>query len=74
MKKLYTNLLLEIIPVMIGVYLGFALNNFGQNQKLQKQGATYKEMIRNEIEGNLTGMHWVFVVRVKRSIKSGAPQ
>lgn len=42
-----------MLPVMLGVYLGFALNNYGENRKLAQQITTYKQMLSNEITGNL---------------------
>ena len=53
MKKIVTNILSQIVPIMIGVYLGFAMNNFGENRKLKNQSNTYKEMLKNEISENL---------------------
>jgi len=47
------NIVNQIIPVMIGVYLGFALNNYGENRKVKKQKATFEKMLFNEITGNL---------------------
>jgi len=38
---------------MIGVYLGFALNNYGEKRKVRKQAATFKTMLINEIQENL---------------------
>lgn len=53
MKKGILNFLNQIIPVMIGVYLGFALNNFGEEQKLKRQTNAYKEMLKIELEENI---------------------
>jgi len=44
MKKLITESFIQIIPVMIGVYLGFAFNNFGEQRKLEKQKAVFQQM------------------------------
>ncbi len=52
---------------MIGVYLGFALNNFGENQKTKQQVRTYKEMLRNEIVENLEGIAEVSPYHIKLS-------
>lgn len=38
---------------MIGVYLGFALNNFGEERKTRKQFNVYREMLRTEIKDNI---------------------
>ena len=48
-----SNLLMQMVPVMIGVYLAFALNNFGEDQKLKSQQATFRVMLQNEIKENL---------------------
>ncbi|MFK7807413.1 MAG: hypothetical protein AB8F74_06365 [Saprospiraceae bacterium] len=56
MKKTISNILSQIIPVMIGVYLGFAMNNFGENRKLESQSETYKLMLKNEIGENLDAL------------------
>ena len=53
MKKILVSVLSQIIPIMIGVYLGFALNNFGESQKLNRKLDTYTEMLKNEISDNL---------------------
>ncbi|MEM9823767.1 MAG: hypothetical protein AAF985_21970 [Bacteroidota bacterium] len=53
MKKLIKETFIQMIPVMIGVYLGFALNNFGAQQKLEKQTEVFQQMLHNEIEQNL---------------------
>ena len=53
MKKIVVSILSQVIPIMIGVYLGFAMNNLGERQKLKKQSNTYKEMLKNEISENL---------------------
>ncbi|MFK8102971.1 MAG: hypothetical protein AB8G15_10620 [Saprospiraceae bacterium] len=55
-KKIGTTILVQMLPVMIGVYLGFAMNNFGERQKLEKQSNTYKEMLKNEIRENLASV------------------
>lgn len=52
MKKQVLKFLVEMIPVMIGVYLGFALNNFGERQQLNRQSDTYKNMLVQEIKEN----------------------
>ncbi len=64
-KKLIYNGFLQIIPVMFGVYLGFALNNFGEQQKLNRQKNTYEQMLKNEIEDNLKQVKEVSVYHEK---------
>ncbi len=54
MKKFLKSLIYQMFPVMLGVYLGFALNNYGENRKLAEQKSVYKQMLVNEITGNLT--------------------
>lgn len=56
MKKLAIRFIGQMIPVMLGVYLGFAMNNFGENQKLKKQKETYQLMLKNEISQNIKGI------------------
>jgi hypothetical protein len=45
--------LLQILPVMFGVYLGFALNNFSEQKKTDRQKNVYEQMLKNEIQDNL---------------------
>lgn len=52
MKKKIGELLLQIIPVMIGVYLGFIVTNWGENRKSRKQAETLIANILSEIEIN----------------------
>lgn len=59
MKKILSNVLNQIIPIMIGVYLGFAVNNFGENRKVRQQVKTYQEMLRIELEENLKSLEQV---------------
>lgn len=59
MKKILSNVLNQIIPIMIGVYLGFAVNNFGENRKVRQQVKTYQEMLRIELEENLQALQKV---------------
>jgi hypothetical protein len=49
MKNKLTDLLLQIIPVMIGVYLGFVVSNWGEQRQLQRQSQTLLENIESEI-------------------------
>lgn len=64
-KKLIYNGFLQIIPIMFGVYLGFALNNFGEQQKLNRQKNTYEQMLKNEIQDNLKQVKEVSVYHEK---------
>lgn len=52
MKKKISELILQIIPVMIGVYLGFAISNWGDQQKRKSQSIIFFKNIKNEIEIN----------------------
>ena len=52
---------------MIGVYLGFAMNNFGEKQKLKSQSNTYKEMLKNEITENLKAIESVSPYHIELS-------
>ena len=56
MKNMLLTGLKEIIPVMIGVYLGFALNNYGETRKLDQEKITYMEMLKTEIQQNLKSL------------------
>ena len=53
MKKIALNVLNQIIPIMIGVYLGFALNNFGEDRQLKRQANTFRNMLRTAIGENV---------------------
>lgn len=59
MKKIALNVLNQIIPIMIGVYLGFALNNFGEDRQLKRQADTFRNMLRTEIGENLEELEGV---------------
>jgi len=52
MKKKISELILQIIPVMIGVYLGFVVSNWGDQQKRKSQSIVFVINIKNEIEIN----------------------
>lgn len=52
MKKKISELILQIIPVMIGVYLGFVVSNWGDQQKRKSQSIAFVNNIKNEIEIN----------------------
>jgi len=65
MKKTILNTLGQIALIMIGVYLGFALNNFGENRKMKNQSTIYKEMLKNEITENLASINSVSEYHIK---------
>ncbi len=69
MKQVVTTILIQMLPVMIGVYLGFAMNNFGEHQKLKKQSNTYKEMLKNEITENLASVEYVNTYHIQLTEK-----
>lgn len=46
----------EMIPVMLGVYFAFALNDFSEQRKTNKQFAEYKALIKEEITQNLNNI------------------
>ena len=52
MKKFLYNVLNQVLPVMLGVYLGFALNDFSQNRKEQKEIELYAAILQQEILQN----------------------
>ena len=54
MKKHLINIIVQMIPVMIGVVLGFMISNYGENQKIKKRHAQYVELLKNEIKQNLS--------------------
>lgn len=56
MKKIFVSFISQILPVMLGVYLGFAINNFGEDRKLRAQSDTYRMMLKQEISANLEGI------------------
>lgn len=51
MKKT-VDLLFQIIPVMIGVYLGFVVSNWSENRKKDYQANVFISNLRSEIETN----------------------
>ena len=57
-----------MVPVMLGVYLAFALNNFGETRKQKKQTETFKKMLVNEIERNLEEVERVWPYHESLSI------
>jgi len=52
MKASIWKFIKEMIPVMLGVYLGFALNNYGEERKELKQTEGFRTMLVNEIQHN----------------------
>lgn len=46
----------EMIPVMLGVYFAFALNDYSEQRKTDKQFAEYKALIKKEISQNLNNI------------------
>ena len=50
--KKFLKFLYEMIPVMVGVYLAFALNTFSENRKLKAHQSNFEEMIKKEIIEN----------------------
>lgn len=51
-RKTILGILAQILPVMLGVYLAFALNNYGENKSLEKDKSHYLELLKNEISIN----------------------
>ena len=43
-KKIAESIIYQIIPIMIGVYLGFAINNFGESRKINKQKTVFTKI------------------------------
>lgn len=52
MKKKTIDLILQIIPVMIGVYLGFVISNWGEDRKKEKQSEVFVNNLISEINLN----------------------
>lgn len=52
MKKKIGELLLQIIPVMVGVYLGFVISNWSDKKKIESQTQLFKTNIIAEIKSN----------------------
>ena len=52
MKKHIKDIILQIIPIAIGVYLGFFVSNWGEANKRQNQAEKLLESIRSEIKNN----------------------
>lgn len=59
MKKRFWAFLREMVPVMIGVYLGFLVSNWGENRKNAAQARVLITNLQSEISANkawLTGI------------------
>lgn len=54
MKKKIGEIILQIIPVMIGVYLGFVVSNWSEMNKTKSQTELLRNNIVAEIESNKT--------------------
>lgn len=52
MKKTLREIVLQIIPVMIGVYLGFVVSDWAEARKRESQARLFLESIRSEIASN----------------------
>lgn len=52
MKKKLIEFISQIIPVMIGVYLGFVLSNWSESNKIKSQSEQLRSNIIAEIESN----------------------
>ena len=51
-KRIMREIVLQIIPVMIGVYLGFVVSDWADARKRDGQARLFVESIRSEIESN----------------------
>lgn len=52
MKKKIGEVILQIIPVMIGVYLGFIVSNYSESNKTKSQTELLRQNIVAEIQSN----------------------
>lgn len=59
MKKKIGELLFQIIPVMIGVYLGFVVSDCAGNQQKRKQSELLTQNLLSEVEMNETKLKYV---------------
>lgn len=50
----------DMIPVMIGVFLGFSLNNFAEKQRIEQHTTNFTSMIKNEILTNQQNIERVY--------------
>lgn len=57
MKKKIGYLLLEIIPVMIGVFLGFLISNWAEGRKKTSQTEMPRKNIVGEIKDNMAKIY-----------------
>jgi hypothetical protein len=60
MKKTLGNFLLQTIPVMIGVYLGFVISNWSKNNQTKRQADILATNLISEIETNKAHLAQVF--------------
>lgn len=51
-KRSLGELIFQIIPVMIGVYLGFVISNWSESQNKRKESNVLVQSIQKEIENN----------------------
>ena len=59
MKKSIGDLLFQIIPVMVGVYLGFVVSNWSEDNQKNKQAKVLLKNLHAEIEENEKIVHGV---------------
>ncbi len=52
-KSEFWKFIREMIPVMLGVYFAFALNDYSEQRKTNNQFAEYKALIKKEVTQNL---------------------
>ncbi len=52
MKKIFSALLFEMIPVMLGVYLGFVISEWSKDRDRQNQTEIFQNNIVAELESN----------------------
>lgn len=52
MKRFFKDVLLQIIPVAIGVYLGFFVSNWAEERKANKEASRYIENLIAEVTLN----------------------
>ena len=60
MKKKIGEIILQIIPVMIGVYLGFVVSNWSETNKINSQTVLLRNNIVAEIKSNKSKIDEVF--------------
>lgn len=54
------NFVREMIPVMLGVYFAFALNDYSEQRKINSQFLEYKALITEEVKQNLKNIEPCF--------------